>query len=134
MDMISALNSINTTKENLMRNEVGEEIEAEVKAYPPFPITRSLSYHIDVLLLVNELNRRGLSQHGIDNLRHYEFLLNVIPKGRRFAKWSKPEKYDDIQAVMDFLGLTFDKARDIIDLLSTEELTRIKNAKGGQRK
>lgn len=132
--MIESLNSINQTKKNIMRDEFGSVIETAAKAYPAFPVHRSLSYHTDTILLVNELNQRGLAQHGLSPLQQYEFLLGVIPKGKRFAKWAKPQKEADIELVIEYTGLTYDKVCDIIDLIAPEELEKIRNAKGGQKK
>lgn len=131
--MIKALNSINQDKKNILRDDFGDLIESEVKSYPPFPVNRSLSYHADAILLLNELNCRGLAQHGLEGYHNYEFLLHIIPKGRRFSKWSRPQREKDIEVIMEYLQLTYSKASDIIDLLSPEDLERMKSYRGGQR-
>lgn len=134
MDMISALNSINTGKNNLMRDDVGRVIEAEERGYPPFPVLRSLSYHPDAVLIANLLNEHGLKEFGISNLQHYEFLLYALPKGRRFAKWGRTSKDDDIDLVMEVMNMSYEKARDVVSLISEEELDRFRNRKGGEGK
>ena len=55
--MIDALNSINQTKVNLIRTAADPSVEE--RSFPVFPVLRSLSYHQDILFLVNELQRRG---------------------------------------------------------------------------
>lgn len=134
MDMIQALTSINKSKVNLMRDESGDIIEAEVKGYPAFPVMRSLSYHKDIILLVNMLNEQGLQSFGITPQQHYEFLLNVIPKGNRFAKWAKTSKEVDIDLVCSLFSVSYQKAADIVSLLPESEMAAIRKATGGEGK
>lgn len=123
MDLSIALNSINWNKENAIRDSNNPAL-AE-KLYPPFPVARSLSYSADCILLVNELNTRGLSEFGITNKMHYEFLLNVIPKKKRFNKWSKPIREDIVEHVMQLENISYSKAVEIVDLLTTDQKEEI---------
>lgn len=132
MDMISALNSINQTKVNLMRDEMGKPIEAEEKSFPMFPVMRSLSYHPATAPLVNLINECGLVQFGLTPIMQYEFLLYAIPQGKRFAKWEKSQKDDDIDMVMELYSMSYDKARDVISFLTDSELNTMRSLKGGQ--
>jgi len=118
------LNSINFTKDNVMLTEEDE------KGYVPFIVNRGLSYFIDTIKLANEINQR----HHVDKKLQYEFLLNSIRKRKRFSKWHKREQDDDLNAVMEYYGYNHDKALQIIDLLTHEQLTTIKNSfnKGGR--
>lgn len=129
MNLIDALNSINDTKVNIIRNS-GAPLVAE-KLYPAFPVMRSLSYHQDIILLINELNTRGLSEHAVTNKMHYEFLLNFVPKKRRFAKWEKPEISDDVKLIMDHLNYSEEKAREILalNILAPEDIENLQNMK-----
>ena len=116
MGFIEALNSINSKeKKNLIRDS--DSPAAAEKLYPPFPVARSLSYSSDCILLVNELNRRGLNTFGVTNLMHYEFLLYCISPKKRYTKWVKPEKNETIEHIMEQLCLTYEKARDYYDIL-----------------
>lgn len=118
MGFIEALNSINDNKKNIIRESTNPKL-AE-KLYPPFPVARSLSYSPDCILFVNELNTRGLHQFNVSNIMHYEFLLYAITKKKRYNKWSKPEINDTIKHIMEMESLSYDKARDIYNLLSDE--------------
>lgn len=117
--------SINKTKVNLIR-ESGNP-DSMTKLYNPFLTARTLSYHRDVILIVNELNRRGLVDFGITPLQHYEFLINIVPKGNRRAKWSKPEKDEDIETLANYKKINLERARELYDLMSDEERADIKN-------
>lgn len=134
MDMISALNSINTGKNNLMRDDVGRVIESEERSYPSFPVLRSLSYHPDSILIANMLNEHGLREFNITPLMHYEFLLYALPKGRRFAKWARGSAEDDIDIIMEIQNVSYEKARGIASLITSDEMDRLRGIKGGDGK
>lgn len=111
------LKSINETKENILRGE-----SAAQKAYPSFVVAKSLSYHIDCILFVNELNKLGY----IDNLQHYEFLLHSIRRGHRFSRWTKVEKTSDVaEALMKLYGYSREKAREVEKVLTETQAKAI---------
>lgn len=120
-------NSILQNKKNLIVDELTE------KEYQPFLINRTLSYHKDCILFANEMNRRHLA----DKKLQYDFLINTIRSQKRpFAKWVKPEKSDDIECIKQVFGLSFQKAREALRLLSNEQIQQLKEQTdtGGLRK
>jgi hypothetical protein len=122
MSPFDFLNSINYSKKDVMTEE---------KDYVPYMVNRSLSYFNDTVLLANEMNR----YHHIDGKLQYHFLLNIVRKRKRFSKWVKPETINDIEAVKEYYGYSNDKARQVLPLLSSDDLIRIKNKvqKGGRK-
>lgn len=121
------LNTITFDKTNLIKESDNPEL-AE-KLYPPFLINKGLSYFIDTVQLANEMNRR----HHSDKLLQYEFLINSVRKKKRYSKWYKSHKSDDLLAIVEYYGYSYDKARQVADLLTEEQLKTIKNSlsKGG---
>ena len=119
------LNSINMSKKDLM-----EDPETE-NQYVPFVVNRSLSYFSDTVALANEMNK----YHHLDNRLQYSFLINTIRKRKRFSKWVKPELENNIEKVKEYYGYSMDKARQVMPLLSTDELNIIINKvdKGGRK-
>jgi|TARA_R110000765_G_scaffold14403_1_gene42232 hypothetical protein len=119
------LKSINDTKKNIM------ELPEHEKMYVPFVTNRSLSYFPDTVLLANEMNR----YHHIDSKLQYQFLINIVRKRKRFSKWVKPEIENDIESVKEYYGYSNDKARQVLRLLSSEQLTIIRDKvnKGGRK-
>lgn len=120
------LNSINSSKKDLM-----QEPETE-KDYVSFVVNRSLSYFPETALIANEMNR----YHHLDSKLQYQFLLNIVRKKKRFSKWIKPQTENDIELVKEYYGYSNDKARQVISLLTPEQLTIIRKKvdKGGRRK
>jgi hypothetical protein len=123
---IEALNSINQTKKNIIRDSSSPKV-AE-KLYTPFQVARSLSYHPDCILFVNELNERGVKPYNITNLMHYEFLLYTVTPKKRFAKWVKPEKEEIDEYIMDFFNININQALTYKQLLSDEDKTELVKA------
>ena len=93
------------------------------KAYVPFMVNRSLSYHYDCIAYANEMNRR----HFIDKKLQNDFLLNTVRSRKRpFAKWVKSEKSEDIECIKLVYGLSDSKAREALRLLSDEQIQQLK--------
>ena len=95
-------------------------------------VNRSLSYFPDTVAFANVINR----YHHMDNKLAYHFLINIIRKRKRFSKWTKPETESDIEVVKQYYGYSNDKARQVLPLLSPEQINiiRQKVSKGGTRK
>ena len=107
---------------------VDEETE---KAYVPFVINRSLSYFPDTVALANEMNRYG----HLESRLQFAFLINTIRKRKRFSKWIKPEIENDVEVVKEYYGYSNEKARQVIQLLTPQQLDvlRKKVSKGGRK-
>ena len=125
MNPFEYANAINYTKKNIMVDDIAE------KAYNPFMINRQLSYFPDTVLAANEMNRH----HHVDNRLQFDFFINIIRKRKRFSKWFKPEQVRDLETVKEYYGYSNEKARQVLTLLSTEQMNELKNkvAKGGRK-
>tara|TARA_B100000214_G_scaffold313784_1_gene246512 strand:- start:790 stop:1167 length:378 start_codon:yes stop_codon:yes gene_type:complete len=125
MNPFDFVNAINYTKKNIMIDDISE------KSYAPYMVNRQLSYFPDTVLAANEMNKC----HHIDHRLQFDFFINIIRKRKRFSKWFKPEHISDLDAVKIYYGYSNDKARQIITLLSTEQLNELKTkvAKGGRK-
>ena len=119
------LNSINTTKEDIMVDDIAE------KQYNPFMVNRGLSYFNDTVLMANEMN---LNAH-LDNRLQFDFFINIVRKKKRFSKWMKPETFSDVEVVKGYYGYSNEKARQALSLLTKEqiELLEKKVYKGGRK-
>lgn len=122
MNPFEFVNSVTYSKKDMM-NEVNE------KEYAPFLVNRSLSYHQDCVLYVNEMNKRFDVSHKLQ----YHYLLNTIRKRKRFAKWSKPELADDLKVVMDYYLVSREKAEEYLKILKQRDIGILKTRmnKGG---
>ena len=110
------LTAINLSKVNLL-----EEDSLTEKEYVPFLINRTMSYFPDTVLYANEINLRG----HLDNRLQNDYLLNSIRKKKRFSRWLKPDKNDDVDAIKEYYSCSYRKANEIAQILSGDQLSHI---------
>jgi hypothetical protein len=118
------LNSINQTKENLFTSDPRIE-----KEYVPFVINKCFSYFPDTVFYANRMNQVS----GLDKKMQYDYLLSSISKKKRFSKWIKPEENKDIEVIKEVYGYSDKRAREVLDLVSVEDLKQFIQ-KGGQKR
>jgi hypothetical protein len=107
--------------------------EYDYKDYVPFVVNRALSYHLDCISYVNQLNLTP----GIDKDMQYSYLLNTIrPMKRKFQPWQKTSVDKNIEAVKKYFGYSNEKAKDALRILNDEQIAEIirKTDKGGVTK
>lgn len=99
------------------------------KTYSPWLTNKSLSYHADTVIVSNMMN----CNHHLDNKLQYSFLINIIRPSKRFAKWVKKEKDDELEAVAEYYGYNRKKAKDALKILTPDQINIIKKKidKGG---
>ena len=119
-DFIKAINE----SKNVMKNDPFAE-----KDYIPFLVNRGLSFFQDTVIQVNEMNRN----HFLDNKLQFDYLINNIRPRKRWSKWLKPEKIDNLELVKLYFGFGNEKAKDALEVLTNEDIEEIKSklAKGG---
>jgi hypothetical protein len=103
------------------------------KDYVPFVVNRALSYHIDCILHVNQMNMN----HGLPQKLQYQYLLNTIrPLKRKFQPWQKQVVIKDLDCVKEYFGYSNEKAKEALRILSDQQIAFIKEKleKGGVKK
>lgn len=92
MNPFDIINELNTsTKDNF--DDIGENGYNSAS----FIVDRAMSYHIDTVMLANEITRN----HTMPAKWKYDFYRYAItPKKKRYSKWAKPEKDLDIELIM----------------------------------
>lgn len=126
MSPFDYLNAINTTKKDIMVDDVAE------KAYTSFMVNRGLSYFPDTILFANEMN----VHHHIDHRLQFDFFINIIKKKKRFSKWAKPINIENLELIKEYYGYSNEKAKSVLSLLNGEQINelKIRMYKGGKRK
>jgi len=106
------------------------QTEQDYKDYAPYLVNRSLSYHVDCILYVNELN----CWPSLDKDMQYQYLLNTIrPMKRKFQPWQKANRDKDIECVKLYFGYSDEKAKESLRILNEEQIAEIRKRtdKGG---
>ena len=117
MSPFDFLNAINDSKKNLF-----EDPQAD-KDYNSFIINKGLSYFPDTVLYSNEMNRNS----DIPKKWQFDFLVNSIPKKRRFSKWHKKDDLGElINLIMKHYSYSKQKAYDVISILKPEQIEEIR--------
>ena len=93
------------------------------RKYSSFIVNRGLSFFMDTIFQVNEMN----GKHYLDSRLQFSYLLNSIRKKKRYSKWLKPEKLDDLDIVKEYYEFGNEKAKDALKVLSEDQLVYIKN-------
>ena len=122
------LNAINVNKEPLL-----DESEAYTKqSYPPFVVTRCLSYFPDTLFAANEMNTRP----HLDSKMHFDFLRGAVRPRKRFSKWLKREEDARVAALVEYYGFSSRKAREALLVLDEAQVEHVleQTRKGGKGK
>lgn len=119
--------SILQTKKSVINGEI------DIKFYHSYIVNRALSYHLDCVPYVNEMNLYP----GLDSDMQYHYYLNSIrPMKRKFQPWQKSEKDENIECVKIYFGYSNQKAKDALKILTEEQIAeiKIKTDKGGVKK
>jgi hypothetical protein len=126
MSPFDYLNAINLTKKDLIREDPLNE-----KDYVPFMVNRGLSYFADTVMMANEMNQHS----GIPKVWQNDFFLNTISKKKRFSKWHKKEAGSQtLLLIMEYYKYSSKRAREIVDILTPEQIKMIEEKlyKGGK--
>lgn len=118
--------SILQTKKSVINDDV------DAKDYVPFVVNRALSYHVDCIPYVNELNLRP----DIDKDMQYSYLLNSVRSMKRgFEPWQKSSAIKDIECVKQYFGYSNQKAKEALRILNDEQIAEIRRKidKGGMK-
>ncbi len=113
MNPFALINSISNSKIDILEDE---------KDYNAFMVNRGLSYFPDTVIYANEMNKF----HHLDSRLQFDFLINIIRKRNRFSKWNKSIESENINAIKKYFGYSNEKARDVLPLLSNENLKTIR--------
>ena len=110
------VNAIHYTKENLIVDDWSE------KQYNPFVVNKSLSFGADTVIPANEMNSRP----HLEKRLQFDFLINTIRPRKRFNKWLKAEKIEDLEVVKQYYNYNTEKALQALRILSPEQINTIK--------
>ena len=109
--------------------DFSEDIDFE-QNYISWLMNKSLSFNPDTILEANYLN---MLPFDFDKKLQFLYLLNTLRKKKRYSKWIKNEKDDNVELVMNYYNFNVDKAKTALRLLTEEQLDiiRTKSNRGG---
>ena len=118
------VNAIHFSKDQMIVDDWSE------KQYNPFIVNRSLSFGPDTIIPANEMNSRP----HLRKRMQFDFLCNIVRAKKRYNKWIKAEKLEDLSLVQDYYKYSSTKALEALKLLTPDQLKSIRKRMftGGQ--
>lgn len=110
------IDSINYTKEDIISSG-----EVEEKDYNPFVVNKCLATP-DAIFWAQAMNERSSLPRKIQ----YDFLRIGIPKRKRFVKWVKKEKINNMDVIKQYYGFSDKKALAALECLTEENINTLK--------
>ena len=110
------LNSINISKQNLIRDEGRGASE-----YAPYLMNKGLSQFADTIMHANEVNTRW----HMDKQMQYEYLLHSVRPRKRMSKWAKKEDVEVVQTISELFGCSIKKAEEVRSALGKTKIEEI---------
>lgn len=107
------------SKEDLIRNN--ESPEMTEKQYNAYIVNRGFANFDDAILHANEMNMR----HHLFPAAQFDYYRNVLRKRKRFSKWYKAEKNEDLDAIQQVYSCNRTVAKMYLKALSKEDLQRV---------
>jgi len=93
------------------------------KDYNPFMVNKAISYYVDAIFYANEMNRYT----DLPKVAQYDFYFYGLEAKRRpYTKWAKSPKQEDLELIQRYFGYNETKARDVINILTEDQLVMIR--------
>lgn len=98
--------------------------------YNPYLTNRAFAYHMDTVLLAEEMNQH----HSLSPTLQYDFYYHSVRKGRRFGFPPKVEEDHNLHHVMEYFKCSKQKAMEYLQVLTLTDINDIimSSDKGGQ--
>ena len=121
MNPFDIINSITYNKKRLID-------ETNEKTYNAYNVNKGLSYFKDTIFDAQTMN---INYH-LDNIMQHDYLFNSVRKQKRYAKWVKKEKDDDIESIKIYFNYGYQKAKEAYLILTKTQIDYIKEkVRGG---
>jgi len=126
LNIFQIANNISNSKQDISGTEEFK------KVYSQYMINYILSLAPDTVLFANEMNQFSK----IPDEFHYLFYHGALHKKSRYFKYPKQSVMDieTLNVVKEYFTVDDDKARDILELIDSEIIEKIKKSYGGVRK
>lgn len=120
------INNISTSSTSIWEDGVSD------KEYTPFMINRGLSQYRDTVLFAQFMNQNG--QFVSPKMQYDFYRLGIQHKKKRFAKWHKPDKLEEIEMLSRHFGINIRILENYVSLMSeTDYATLIGSLEKGGR-
>lgn len=107
---------------SLLQGKEHQLDDNDENSYNPFIINKSLSNHIDCIFHAANMNLYNT----LDSRMQYDYYFHILKKYKRpYQKWNKYKECDDILNIKTYYNCSSKKAREILTLLTKDQLSYI---------
>lgn len=92
--------------------------EENEKEYSPYMVNRFLSMDVSTAMYAQEMNLH----YGLDKDMHYEYLINAVRKKKRYFKYVKDDKQENLDIIAKFYNISHTKAKEVASLHSQADI------------
>ena len=108
------VNSINSKSGHILDSE-----PENIRYYDPYIVNKAFSFFYDTILIANMLNMYP----DLPKKPHYDFLYNVVSKGKRFGgKWPKKNEDENVQRLAEFYKIKNEMAAKYLQMMTSEQI------------
>ena len=93
----------------------------DLSGYNPFLTNRTFAYHLDTILLAEEMNQA----HHIGPQLQYDFYYHSVRRGKRFGFPPKVEEEHNLGVVMEYYQCSRQKALEYLQVLTLNDINAI---------
>lgn len=99
------------------------------KDYTGYVANIYFSFFPDTIFFANEINK-----YHLEAKRNHDFYYYSLSKGKRYSKWIKAEKSNELDIISEAYHVSRKKAKEILRLLDDDDMETIRKEldKGGQ--
>jgi hypothetical protein len=114
---------------DLSQNKKDVLTEENEREYSAYMINRFLSMNITTIMYANEMNMNG----HLPKRMQYDYYLNSIKKQKRYFKYIKHKRQDDIDVIKEYHGYSEARAKEVLPIFTDEDIQYMKDRlnKGG---
>jgi hypothetical protein len=114
---------------DLSQNKKDVLTEENEREYSAYMINRFLSMNITTIMYANEMNMNG----HLPKRMQYDYYLNSIKKQKRYFKYIKHKRQDDIDVIKEYHGYSEARAKEVLSIFTDEDIQYMKDRlnKGG---
>ena len=109
-------NDLSQHKKDLIRSG-----SAQISDYNSFMVNRIFSQFPDTIYYANALNRYP----EMEDIQNHDFYLFGVPSRKRFAKWAKKQKTEEIESIARWFDCSMKEAKTYISIMDPADVQEI---------
>jgi len=113
------MNAVSFSKEDIIGNSDNSDMTE--KEYIPYMVNRGFANFEDTVLHANEMNQRA----HLFNRAQFDYYRGTLRKRKRFSKWPKADKNNDLDAIQQVYMCNRTIAKLYLKALSADDLKAV---------